>query len=229
MKKNNKGFTMIELLAVITLMGILMVVAVPAVMKYVTKGRNTSMDTMLKSSYEAAENYIMDNNILINAASGDKEIPIKTLVDQQYLEALVDPIGTEDRCDQDGSSKVLVKYDDTTAGDLVSYRYEVSIVCPQSGTYKYVYPKEDLITTFLDSAAKYAKDTKLYDEITSDNSKTLGLGALVSASYLSEDKFITKNSCTNSSSVKIEKEGNHYQYTVNLTCDGKTTTNIYAF
>ena len=34
MKKKNKGFTMVELLAVITIMGLLAMVAIPAVTKY---------------------------------------------------------------------------------------------------------------------------------------------------------------------------------------------------
>ena len=45
--KNNKGMTMIELLGVITLLGIILVVAVPNVYKYATGARNQSYDTMV--------------------------------------------------------------------------------------------------------------------------------------------------------------------------------------
>lgn len=133
MRKNNKGFTMIELLAVVTIMGILMVVAVPAVTKYITKGRNQSLETMFKSSYEAAENYMMEKDILFK--TGDYTITLKTLVDEQYLEPLFDP-STENRCDTNTDSKVVVTYSGTTAGGLPNYEYEVRIKCPSFDTVK---------------------------------------------------------------------------------------------
>ena len=40
--KNNKGFTLIEILAVIIIIGILMIIAVPAVTQYITNSRNFS-------------------------------------------------------------------------------------------------------------------------------------------------------------------------------------------
>ena len=39
-KKNNKGFTLVELLVVIAIIGILAVVAVPALFKNIEKGKN---------------------------------------------------------------------------------------------------------------------------------------------------------------------------------------------
>ena len=140
MKKKNKGFTMVELLAVITIMGILTALAVPAVVKHIAKSRNTSFDTMLKSTYEAAENYMMDNNILLHSGDPDYPILIKDLVDNQYLEALIDPVGNGGRCDTNTNSKVLVAYDSATAGGLVNYKFKVKIVCP-SKTLEKTFPE----------------------------------------------------------------------------------------
>ena len=64
--KNNKGMTMIELLGVITLLGIILVVAVPNVYKYATGARNQSYDTMAKSLYEAAEAKFMDDGAILD-------------------------------------------------------------------------------------------------------------------------------------------------------------------
>ena len=63
---NKKGFTMIELLEVITLLGIILIVAVPAVSKYVTKSRSQSFDTMSKSLYEAGASKFMDDGRVID-------------------------------------------------------------------------------------------------------------------------------------------------------------------
>ena len=129
MKKSNKGFTMVELLAVVTIMGILAVIAVPAVARHISKSRQTSLDTMLKSSYEAAENYMMQNDVLLHSGDPDYVIQIKDLVDKNYLEPLIDPAGNSSRCDTNSNSKVTVSYDSTTGG-IVSYKFKVKIVCP---------------------------------------------------------------------------------------------------
>ena len=39
MKRNNKGFTLVELLAVIVILGLLMAIAIPSVTKYITQSR----------------------------------------------------------------------------------------------------------------------------------------------------------------------------------------------
>lgn len=129
MKKKNKGFTMVELLAVITIMGLLAMVAIPAVTKYLIKSRTTSLDTMVKSTYEAAENYMMNNNIIVRSGDPAYVIPAKTLVDEQYLEELIDPAGNSKRCDTNANSKVEVTYDTASAG-IINYKFKVTIVCP---------------------------------------------------------------------------------------------------
>ncbi len=136
MKKNNKGFTMIELLAVVVIMGLLTTIAVPAVYKYVTRARGTSTDTMMKSTFEAAENYMMDHNIIVKA--GDNySIDIKDLVEEQYLEPLIDPISNSNRCDTAVDSKVYVTRITTdsegNAYTIPVYSYRVVIKCPESG------------------------------------------------------------------------------------------------
>ncbi len=47
-KKNNKGFTLVELLVVIAIIGILAVVAVPALFKNIEKGKIAELEIMLK-------------------------------------------------------------------------------------------------------------------------------------------------------------------------------------
>ena len=140
MKKKNKGFTMVELLAVITIMGILTALAVPAVTKYIVKGRNQSYETMFKSTYEAAENYMMDEAGLISVGA-TKTIIIADLVNQQYLEPLIDPGSknnascAEDSDDpeedpDDAESKVVVKRLANSDGGIPNYQYTIYIKCP---------------------------------------------------------------------------------------------------
>ena len=51
MKKNNKGFTMVELLTTITIMGILMAVGISAVFIYIEKTRKQAVDTIASTAY----------------------------------------------------------------------------------------------------------------------------------------------------------------------------------
>ena len=47
--KNNKGFTLVELLAVIVIMGILMMIAIPSITKTIEKSRKDSFVDIAKS------------------------------------------------------------------------------------------------------------------------------------------------------------------------------------
>lgn len=87
MKKylNNKGFSLVELLAAVTILGILMLVAVVGYSKYIDKAKKDSIDIFNKSSLNAAEEYFMDNPT-------ENVVSISVLVDNDYLEAPSDKI-----------------------------------------------------------------------------------------------------------------------------------------
>lgn len=144
-KKNNKGFTMVEILAVITIIGILAAVATPAVYKYLTKARGTSLETMFKSSYEAAENYMMREGIEM-ASNSDPAVTIylNDLVNDNYIEALIDPVDKESKCynsDHSKDSFVVVKRLNGSDALIADYQYKVTIKCPHSGTDTKTFPE----------------------------------------------------------------------------------------
>ena len=63
MKKNNKGFTLMELLAVIVILAILVAVAIPSVTKYLNDARKGSIENEAAELVTAARTYIVANNI----------------------------------------------------------------------------------------------------------------------------------------------------------------------
>ena len=98
MKKNNKGFTLVELLAVIVIMGILMMVAIPSVTRTIENSRKDTFVDIAKSYGNAARTLWTSDNltcngvvssavddgdyyILINSKEGAKE-SLPVLVDQ---------------------------------------------------------------------------------------------------------------------------------------------------
>lgn len=61
-KKNNKGFTLVELLVVIAIIGILAVVAVPALFKNIEKGKVADLESDISAIRSAVLSYYTKNS-----------------------------------------------------------------------------------------------------------------------------------------------------------------------
>ena len=60
--KNNKGFTLVELLVVIAIIGILAVVAVPALFKNIEKAKIADLEADISALRSAALSYYADTS-----------------------------------------------------------------------------------------------------------------------------------------------------------------------
>ena len=118
---NKKGFTMVELLGVITILGILMGVAIPAVYQYVKKSRDQAYETLLKTSYEAAESKAA--NTMADPSTGNITYTISELADEGYMDTPIDPNNQGVSC----TGNVVIKKVSTAGID--DYKYEVRLTC----------------------------------------------------------------------------------------------------
>ena len=60
-KMNKKGFTLVELLAVIVILGLLMAIAIPSVTKYITQSRKKTLISSIDSYVTAVTTAVNDN------------------------------------------------------------------------------------------------------------------------------------------------------------------------
>ncbi len=70
-KRTQAGFTLIELMIVVAIIGILAAVAIPAFMKYIKKSKTTEATTHVQKIYLGARSYWMDRNTQEGAIVAD--------------------------------------------------------------------------------------------------------------------------------------------------------------
>ncbi len=71
-KRTQAGFTLIELMIVVAIIGILAAVAIPAFMKYIKKSKTTEATTHVQKIYLGARTYWMDRNTQEGAIVADE-------------------------------------------------------------------------------------------------------------------------------------------------------------
>ena len=70
MKKTNKGFTLVELLAVIVILAIIMIIAIPAVLQTMQSARQKTFKEYVTKVYTAAQNSYLSEKTLSGSGTG---------------------------------------------------------------------------------------------------------------------------------------------------------------
>lgn len=124
---NEKGFTLTELLATITIMGVLAAIAVGSVYIYATNSREQALETIETTSYDGAVNYMMEHNILLSPGESET-ISITTLFEEGYIERPTDPDDNSKDCT---GTVVVTNEESSGVAGLDDYTYEVQVKCSE--------------------------------------------------------------------------------------------------
>lgn len=93
--KNKKGFTMVELLGIITILGVLLIMTVPSLTATLKRSTQKEYDSFIDNLLIATETYIESNRSLypsLDKPSGRAIISIQTLIDNNLIEkTVIDP------------------------------------------------------------------------------------------------------------------------------------------
>ena len=115
--KNNKGFTMVELLATVTILGILATIATVSVTRTMQKAHKEYDQKQNKLFTTAAQTYFTDNrSALPKKLLTTSEVTLQELIDKNYIEEIVD---YKKKAYKKDKSKAYVKK--TGAGKYIYY------------------------------------------------------------------------------------------------------------
>lgn len=123
---NRKGFTLIEILAVIVIIGLLSGIAVGGSTIYIEKTRQKAYDAMEHTLYDSAQNYIIEKGVLVPESTG-LTIDSSRLIEYGYIKELQDPASKDDNRQCTGS--VNVQRRKNTGSKLDEYTYTVNLRC----------------------------------------------------------------------------------------------------
>lgn len=127
MKKNNRGFSLVEVIAVIAILGILSGITITAVTRLTTSSRKKTYKNFEDNLKKATNNYLVSHNEL--AEEENLKLDAQTLIDEGFLEAMVDPIDKKENCNKDSYVIVTGKRENNTDYNI-SYSYDICLVCP---------------------------------------------------------------------------------------------------
>lgn len=120
--RKNKGFSMIELLAAIVILGILSAVTIVSTRYLREKAKTNHYNAQISNMMSAAQNFVGDNSSYLPKNIGQRTtIKLKDLIDKNYIDKILDY--NKEECSQEDSYVEVYKY----AKD--KYSYFVNLSC----------------------------------------------------------------------------------------------------
>ena len=171
--QDKKGFTLVEILAVVVILGIIMVISVPAVSKWISRGKAESKESQKSTLLMAAQSYAQDNKKVLPKAIGQTTIlTAEELKNANYLK--------EDLYDADKKKCMnsvirIYKYNKT------GYTYTAYIYCEGDAVPNSINGVEPSISVGFSGSKK--EDNAIHDVAISSFKVTIDGGSNGSVNY----------------------------------------------
>ena len=121
--KKKTGFTLIEIIATIAILGIMSVIAIVSVNGIIQKGKDEHYKAIEENAALATESYVQTNRDDLPKNVGEKKkIPLRVLVEKNYIEPPEDYYNK--KCNLDNSYVIIYKHSKN------SYSYTTYLDCP---------------------------------------------------------------------------------------------------
>ena len=126
MKTNKRGFTVVELLVVLVILGILITLAYMGVSRYLNQARSTTYEDFEKNITSGVTNYLIDHTGSIPNEGESLIVDVEKLVCEGYIEDLQDPRESSKTCNLD--SYAIVKRNNDTSSNM-DIEYSACLKC----------------------------------------------------------------------------------------------------
>ncbi len=126
MKTNKRGFTVVELLVVLVILGILITLAYISVSKYLNQARSTTYEDFEKNITSGVTNYLIDHTGSIPNEGESLVVDVEKLVCEGYIDNLQDPRESSKTCNLE--SYAIVKRNNNT-GYNMDIDYSACLKC----------------------------------------------------------------------------------------------------
>lgn len=116
--KNDKGFTLVELISIMVVLGILALIAVPSITKHVKESREVAYKEQIERIISATKKYVVENDEFLYSNKDVHQVTLTELKKNGYLEneELYNPIN-----EKEINGCVKVEYNQ--ARGIYSYSY----------------------------------------------------------------------------------------------------------
>lgn len=123
-----KGFTLVELTAVVLLIGIIATLAAIPISKMIKDSKESVYDSQTKQIVLAAENWAVDNpDELSNDPDHPTVITVGDLINQDYLEDSIIDSRTEEKIEE--CSKIIITFLANSESNRKTYKYDYTGRC----------------------------------------------------------------------------------------------------
>ena len=217
MKLNKKGFTMVEIIATVTILGILSVIGIVSVNSIIQRGKQEHYNSAEKSLRMSAESYAQANRSYLPKNVGEMtKVTLKTLVEDNYIEEIQDYY--DQKCDLEKSYVQIFKYSKT------DYSYLTYLNCPDYSNEEELNDLKPNISISMTEDSDNVKKTKTTVKFT-DTNKLLSYTITI---YKYDEEVYTTGNMEANYETSITKTIDISKYTPGTIKVVAQATNIYG-